>query len=101
MGIGGRGHLFLTTLPSVAANIGELVGYFGDTRTQIFGYPNCQVLLFSGNFRVAILKIRNSKNPNYSTRIFRVTRMPTQTDEGAMWMQSPCQVAFTFDDPGI
>jgi hypothetical protein len=44
------------------------------------GYPNSTPnfrFLFFDNFRVAILKTRNFKNPNYPTRNFRVTQMPT------------------------
>ena len=72
---------FLTKPPSVAADAtGEqLLGYFGNTRTRNIGYPNYRVFFFSSNFRVSVFKTRNLKNPNYPTRIFRVTRLPSHS----------------------
>jgi hypothetical protein len=53
-------------------------GYFGETRTRtrIFGYQSFGYPLISGILRVTVLKTRILENPNYPTRIYRVTRMP-------------------------
>jgi hypothetical protein len=56
-------------------------GYFGETRTRtrIFGYQSFGYPLISGILRVTVLKTRILENPNYPTRIYRVTRMPRPT----------------------
>jgi hypothetical protein len=48
----------------------------GTAQTRNIGYPKNRVMLFWDKHRVALLKTRISKNLNYPTRIFRVTRMP-------------------------
>jgi hypothetical protein len=52
--------------------------YFGETRTRtrIFGYQSFGYPLISGILQVTDLKTRILENPNYPTRIYRVTRMP-------------------------
>jgi hypothetical protein len=51
--------------------------------TRIFGYPQ-----ITGALRVTVLETRISENPNYPTRIFRVTRMPRPTKDA--WCPPPC-----------
>jgi hypothetical protein len=42
----------------------------------IFRVPKFWVPLISGILRITVLKTRILENSNYSTRIYRVTRMP-------------------------
>jgi len=53
-------------------------GYIGYTRTRTrnCGYPKLRVLFFRGCYRVVLFITQISQNPNYLTRIIRVTRTP-------------------------
>jgi len=86
----GRGRCWISTRQYPASRrrhhehipiVDEFLGYFWYTRTRTrnIGYPNCQVFIFQGNFRVLVFETRNLKNWNYPIRIFRATRLPSHT----------------------
>jgi hypothetical protein len=54
-------------------------GLFMNSRTRIFGYPNCRESYIKMHFRESFSRARNIFSPNFPSRNFGISRTPRVT----------------------